>query len=387
MPTEGAESSLSDREKMISEWLLGSGILNRNYWAFHHSYNAFRKTYGPLYTEVTGYGLSLFLNLLNWSKDFNLPKDYAPRLAEFIHSSKTRIGEDKSAFRFGYYLSAEIWDRQAYSFDTGMCISAMLDLNRLNSRTSLAQDAVECGIWLTKDMQNGDGSFKTCMDTKSRQYVGIQSWFGDRGCLHGKIAISLCKLYEHTGDRVFNDSFNRSLKWLLSMQRPSGGFLARQGEDYVFTHSHCYASEALAFAYWKTEQKEYLNGFRRSVGWLVQHQNRDGSYNQSYGLRIPNAWKRVDATAQACRLLVLMHLIEPHEAYVSAAHKAADFMVSSLIAKTRDKGASRGLCSKLFLFLRWPELTSWTNMFAVHALHLLRKIEAYDFTEAVRELF
>jgi hypothetical protein len=375
-----------NREKALLGWLLSSGILSREHWALHHNYNAFRGKYGPLYTEVTGYGVSLLLNCFRWSQN-PLFLEYAQKLAGFIHSSKVALNETESAFRYGYEPQTRLWSGRAYSFDTAICISSLLDLSKKAESSELTTDALEAGNWLTKSMQNKDGSFKACIETPSRSYPEIPGWFGGKGCLHAKVAISLYKLHELSRNHLFMDSFHSSLKWVLSKQEPSGGILAREGLSYIFTHSHCYASEALAFGYGKTGEKRYLSAFRKSVGWLLRNQNKDGSYYQSYGIRVPVLWKRLDATAQACRLFLLMHMIEHDKSYIIAAEKAAEFLMGNQSMNSDNASVHGGLCSKLLLFFRWPELNSWTNLFAVHALHLLARLDEYDLARAIRELF
>jgi uncharacterized protein YyaL (SSP411 family) len=380
------QHDISERKELIFNWLLRSGILDRRHWALYHSYNTFRRRYGILYTEVTGYGISLFLDYFDWSGD-PLYLKYAQKLTRFIHDSKTTLGKDRSCFRFGCNPLTGLWDRRAYSFDTAICISSLVELNKRVSMPRLRRDAIESGHWLVETMQNQDGSFKACIDTISGRSVDIPGWFGDRGCLHAKIAMSLHKLYGHSGNKSFIDGFKLSLKWLQSMQGPSGGILASESESYVFTHSHCYASEALAFAYGKTGEERYLTSFRKSVDWLLKYQNKDGSYYQSYGSPVPILWKRVDATAQACRLFLLMYLIEHDGTYLSAAGKAAKFLLASQSMKSSDISIRGGLYSRTIFSFRWPELNSWTNLFAIHALRLLGRVEEYDFKRAVGELF
>jgi hypothetical protein len=371
---------------MAFKWLLDSGILDRTHWAIHHSYDALHKTYRPLYTEATAYGIALFLNYSTWSRN-NQFLDYAKKLARFVHSSKIRLDDANSAFRFGYDTSTNSWSSKAYSFDTAICISSLLDLSKRTESPELILDATESGYWLVKKMQNKDGSFRAGIDTSSKSFIHVRSWFGDRGCLHGKIIMCLSKLYNYSQNSTFSDSLHSCLKWLLMMQKPSGGITNGQGKSYVFTHSHCYASEALAFAYERLGNEAYLKGLRMSVDWLVKRQNKDGSYYESYGLVVPVVWKRVEATAQACRLLSLMYLIEPKQVYLLAAEKAAKFLLKSQMVNSRNNAIRGGLCSKLLFSLKYPELNSWANLFAIHSLHILQRLKEYNFAEAINELF
>jgi len=59
------------------QWLISSGIRNKddrqkNFGAFNNAYNYKEKKYTFVYSEITGYGVSLFCNLYKWhnKKDF-----------------------------------------------------------------------------------------------------------------------------------------------------------------------------------------------------------------------------------------------------------------------------------------------------------------------------
>jgi uncharacterized protein YyaL (SSP411 family) len=375
-----------DPKELSSVWLLRSGILNRNYWALHYGYNLLRKKYTPLYTEATGYGVKWLLNCANYSGNAAL-LDYAKKLGHFIHSSKISLNSERAALRSGYRHAAGCWDSYAYSFDTAICISSLIDLGKSTKSKEFLEDALQCGYWLVQEAQNSDGSFKACIDVNSRRFLKLTNWFGDRSCLHAKIAMSLYSLYECTRDQLFIDAFESLLDWLLSVQQPSGGVFAREGVSYVFTHSHCYALEALAFAYEKTKEEKYLAALKKGIDWLAKRQDKDGGFFDFYGLARPIPWKRIDATAQACRLFIGMHLLESEGTYILAARRAADFLARNQVTRSGDENAIGGFYTKSLGLVRWSELNSWTALFANHAFHLLESADKYSFSRFVTELF
>lgn len=380
------DNTAIDPERSSMNWLLTSGILNRVHWALHYGYSPLRKKLGPLYTEATGYGIKWLLNCSYWLRD-DAFLYYSKKLGGFVDSSKISLNSKYSTFRSSFWPRTGSWDSKAYSFDTAVCVSALIDIGQLTNDSRFLEDAMSCGYWLVEEMQNSDGSFKSCMDTNSGRFVEIDSWFGDRGCLHAKIAISLYKLYELTCDPLFIEAFDSLLGWLLSLQQASGGISAREGVGYVFTHSHCYALEALAYAYEKTKEEKYFVAFKKGVDWLIQMQDKDGGFFDFYGLAKPILWKRIDATAQACRLFIGMFLLEPNEIYILAAKKVANFLVNNQVIGSNDKRIEGGLYTRRLSLFKWPEMNSWTVLFANHCFHLLKFIDEYDFHRFVTELF
>jgi hypothetical protein len=164
---------------------------------------------------------------------------------------------------------------------------------------------------------------------------------------------------------------SRVLDWLLSVQQPSGGVFAREGVSYVFTHSHCYALEALAFAYEKTKEEKYLAALKKGIDWLAKRQDKDGGFFDFYGLARP----------------IRMHLLESEGTYILAARRAADFLARNQVTRSGDENAIGGFYTKSLGLVRWSELNSWTALFANHAFHLLESADKYSFSRFVTELF
>ena len=146
-------------------WILDSGIYNGEqsvieiYGGLNAYYDIERGVYPFVYTEITGYAISLFAQLYRYSgKAVFLQR--AQCSANWLINVMRYTGEDKNAlgsFAWAYDFK-EGKQLKAYSFDCGVCAKALLDLYEITHDDQYLSQAKETLHWLTQVMQNEDGS-------------------------------------------------------------------------------------------------------------------------------------------------------------------------------------------------------------------------------------
>jgi len=243
--------------------------------------------------------------------------------------------------------------------------------------------------WLINKMQNSDGSFLAKYDgeTGKKTYNSF-SFEGDRGCLHAKHAIPLLKLFNLTGEDKFKNSAIKVCNWVLKLQNKNGAFWANEHRKYIFTHAHCYATEGLLYAYYNLNSKEYLDAAVKAAEWLLNVQNKDGSfykefYNKQKKIRIifrkVFPFKVTDATAQAIRIWIILYKLTGLKKYFKASKKALQFIKSMQCKESVNLGKFGSIYYQCVDFPGYrhlsPEIKSWPTMFSIQACQFLKYIE------------
>lgn len=111
------------------------------------------------------------------------------------------------------------------------------------------------------------------------------NFFGDGSCIHVKNAMPLLKIADVTGEQEFIEAARRVCDYTLGLQASDGLFWAMPSRDFVFTHAHCYACEGFLSAGAYTGDDRYTQAALKGIRWLQQSQNGDGSVYQVYADR------------------------------------------------------------------------------------------------------
>ena len=101
--------------------------------------------------------------------------------------------------------------------------------------------------------------------------------------------------YTHTSDNTFRESIKASVRYLLSIQRPEGGWYGSWG--ICFTYATMFALEALALL---GETYESSENVKRACDFLLEHQMDDGGWGES--------WEVCDLLDDDC----FLHFHHPH---------------------------------------------------------------------------
>lgn len=311
-----------------------------------------------VYTEITGYAVSLFVFLARSEADPSYLRA-AEDAAGFLLRIQTRDG----AYPHLPDPSAPEGPAPMYSFDTAACAVGLARLARMTKDDRYLESGLAAGRWLL-GMQLPDGSFRA-MAVRGGDVADPGGFFGDRSCIHAKVAIALLELGELSGRQEFRRAALRACDYALTMQAPDGAFWSRPDRGYVFTHAHCYACEGLWFAGSYLRESRYMDAARRGIAWLAASQRPDGGWLSNYRLSVfsragaREAFLRPrpsDAAAQAARLFSLLgsECDAPRRAAIAFLLECQEPAGGFLYRKTR-LGQS-------------PHRFSWCAQFAIQAL-------------------
>ncbi|HET6373807.1 MAG TPA: prenyltransferase/squalene oxidase repeat-containing protein, partial [Candidatus Polarisedimenticolia bacterium] len=323
------------------------------------------------YTEITGYGISLFAFLQRTRGDTSF-NGAARAAADYLLSVQTSDG----AYPHLPDPASPSARGPLYAFDTGVCIVGMARLAKASKEARDRESVLAAGKWLL-GMQRGDGSFSS-MQREDGVVVDPGGFYGDGSCIHAKNAIALLELHALSGGEQWREAAVRACDHVLTLQAPDGAFWSVPDRRYVFTHAHCYACEGLLFAGELLGEERFTAAARRGIAWLAATQQAEGGWLSHYkaSLGSPRRMLEVlsrpmpsDAAAQAARLFALSG--EEHESH---RRSAIGFLLG---CQDRDGG----FFYRRTRFGYTPVLYTWSAQFAVQALE-------WSMTTAdVRDLF
>lgn len=380
-------------------WLFNTGIYNKEQsilGGLNRGYNWRQRSYPYIYSEITGYAISVFVNAYKWTGN----EEYlllASQSANYLQRIQYLVkGDDtKGAIPHSLTLPELEVQNEYYSFDNAMCLQGFLDLNAIKPDLKLKESAQSIGDWLVLKMQQENGSFLSMYDSNIKNWQhGGEDVFGDGACLHAKHAIGLLKLNQATGEDRFLKAATQVCDWVISLQDADGSFRATERLQQVVTHSHCYATEGLLYAYFILGNDKYLKAARQAGDWLVRKQNKDGSINIAYkrdwkrmGRRITEVlfpWRVTDATSQAMRVWLILYYLDKNQQYIDVCNKAKTFLMRQQCITTTDPNALGGF----YYSPGYPMMYTWCTMFAIHALYGLLNLDRNDgHRQVMLELF
>jgi uncharacterized protein YyaL (SSP411 family) len=368
----------------------------------NQGYNWRQRSYPFIYSEITGYAVSTYVNAYRWTGDASYIT-LASQSANFLLGVQATAEEEAIHGAIPHSLSPlslELRHRY-YSFDAAMCLQGMLHLDTIKPAPELREAARAIGDWLLERMQRNNGAFLSMYDAETDEWQHIgESFYDDGGCLHAKHAIGLLKLGQVTGDDHYTVAAKRVCDWVLALQDDDGAFRATERLGHVVSHPHCYATEGLLFAHHVLGTERYLEAARRAGEWLLRVQNRDGSINIAYkrrwccmGRRITEKFfphRVTDATAQAIRTWLILYYLDGEHRFLDACHRAEGFLYRMQCTSSSDRNAVGGfyfwpptVCGR-----RHPMMFAWCTMFAINALYALEHVNRGEgYRRMMAELF
>jgi len=374
--------------KLALNWLAQSDIYHANgqeeaLGGVNQGYNWQQKRYPFIYSEITGYAITVFVNAYRWTGNEQYLTQ-ACQSADFLLKVQSSDPNDASfgAIAHGLSLPGLELRRQYYSFDAAMCLQGLLDLHAVAPTPKILETSRRVGNWLMNRMQQDNGAFLALYNADTGEtHHQNGNFFDDNGCLHAKHAIGLLKLGRATGDERYTTAAQKVCNWVLTLQHDDGAFQASEQLPQVVTHPHCYATEGLLFAHHILEDARYLEAARKAGRWLLAVQNKDGSVNIEYKRRWWRMGRRVteklfplrvtDATAQALRIWLILYYLDQDDTFLEGCHRAKRFLQKMQCTASPDKNAVGG-------FYFWPGhpiMFTWATMFALNALYGLDNIE------------
>ncbi len=356
-----------------ADWILNSGIQNLKgdqKGGFNSWYDLEQKKYEFLYSEITGYAITmlLYLNKISPNKVFvdrgKLAADWL--LSKAIHpvgGVRTRHYYDLENAHPGYSFESEI----LYAFDNGIVAFGLANLYDETKEKKYLDAAEGIMQFLMRKMQKPNGEFYASYDAKSENLGDDDSkWSTQSGSYHAKISLPLVKLFELTRKQEYKDSAIKVCEASLKVQEKDGRFVTYRTEKDTHIHPHCYSAEGLLYAGIKLDKPKFIESAARAADWVLQNLNDDGSILCLYSNHRKGfvTYERSDTLAQTLRL-----------ASILAARNMLKTKISSKKLSERvgffhkKDGIQKG-----GFYYGWQEgkylayLNSWCTMFALQAL-------------------
>jgi len=403
------------------KWLSESDILNKDkqkpsFGGVNNGYFWKEKKYQYVYNEITGYAINAFINLYKWLGNEKYLQ-YAKNAADYLISLQAK---DNNTFEYGaIFHSLTLPDlknvKNYYSFDNSIILHGMINLYKMTNEKEYHDVCLDIGNWLLK-MQKGDGSFYSYYDAENKiidhEY---DEFFFDNGCLHIKNSIGLMFLNHISDTTRYYDAGLKICNWGERLLEKDGIFWVNPRKKYVFTHSHCYATEGYLYAYYLSKKQEYLNIAQKAGEALIALQNHDGSLYRSYKNKISMKrwmnekyklsvrtwmnekkypWKTIDATAQASRIWTLLYSINKEKKFLEPAKKAIEFITKNQALDTDDENMFGGFYYQSCDNYGKNELKlekgmyTWCTQFSLSALMLFKSIQNnVEFENIIEKLF
>lgn len=366
-----------------------------NKGGIYEGYDLRKKGCSFLYTEITGYAISIFLNLYRWTGD-NRYLSYSIDAFNYLHSIKKCLLDSSVSLPHSFDVRANRFSNRFYAFDNAVCLAGIIDYYNAVNDERASVLLREVGQWLVSS-HYGKHFFKSCYDNHSKSFLTTTEFWGDKGCLHVKNIISLIKLWETEKDSKLLKIIDEIVQSGLQLQLQNGAIRVTEKLGYIFTHTHCYAVEGLLFYYWKfPDKKQVLDAVFKAGKWLLKAQNPDGSLYTYYYLPInafrkkANNLKTTDATAQSIRIWYTLSLLTGDSSYKKAIEKAIGYLCSIQITTDRDKNATGGFYYKRYPLYRLnlcskSKIVTWGVMFAIHAMEMVDA--GHNYNTVMRDMF
>ncbi len=400
-PPSNLEVSTTPAIELALNWLAHSNVRHATGNALalggvNQGYNWKERRYPFIYSEITGYAISMFINAYRWTNDENY-LDYARQSADFLLRLQAHAIEDgcAGAIPHGLTLPELTVRRQYHSFDVAMCLQGIHDLYTLDRTPELAHAAQAMSDWLIVRTQQSNGSFLSMYDAETGESKHLTAdFFSDGGCLHAKHAIGLLKMEQVIGNGVYATAARRVCDWVLGLQDADGAFRATERDRQVVSHPHCYATEGLLYAHFILKDDRYGQAAQRAGEWLLKVQSSDGAICIAYKrewhrmLRRLPEWfaplKVSDATAQAIRIWLILEALTGDQKFLVAAERAGNFLLRLQCIVGIDPNKQGGF----YFAPAHPMQYTWSTMFATHALYALTRLKRTErYPRLLNELF
>ncbi len=383
------------RENKVVEQLFNAIVkymlkCSREWCGFYYGYDFSKnKPIRPIYTEITSYGISMIiaLNRYGFRNIVEGEHDLIDKLVKFIVKA-TYNGCSNRATSYGFYDNENAWSSLCYSFDNAVVASSLIDYAFLyhGRNSEVIRVAKNIVNWLVDTMQLDSGGFRAAYDRDRKVFVDFNKWYGSNGCLHVKHLIALLKAYKVLGNPRYFEASLKLIKWALRLQTSNGYFPAREGENYVFHHAHCYAVEGLLYAWYMLRNESYLNSILSASDWLKNIFSRYNAITMTYPVKNLNVKLVTDATAQAARIWLILYKVTGDKDYLELIDKAMNFLLKAMSKVGLISYSTTRLLGGL-LSVKDNYSTAWSNMFMLHLVALRSVIDSLSLDLVFDTLF
>ena len=356
------------------DWMVASGAqvsssdpnLNGGFVSW---YEQDTQMYAYVYSEITGYMLTMLTSLYNRTKDVRYLNS-AIRAGDWFLST---VHEPTGGFRCLFPLRETRFDYkrdQIYAFDNGVILSGLANLFRASKHPKYLAAATSVADWLVRDVQKSSKGFYPVFDIQHDKFIeSDKEWSLCSGSYHTKIALGLLNLYDLTRKNSYLRAVTNACDYALEFQEKSGRFVSFPTQRGTNAHPHTYSAEGLWSVGKYLGREDYLQASAQAANWLLSLQNAEGIVPRHYQGDEPLYNERVDVLAQALRIGSI-HLAEgrlPKD--VQPKLEKLVPIITRNQASSDDARANGG-----FYFGRlsdgtvMPHVNVWVTMFAVQAL-------------------
>jgi len=322
---------------------------------------------GPmgLYTEITGYAVSLFASLMPGAQGGALQtlERAATDAADYLVGIQDKDGAYPHLPDSGARGGAGAGPWSAYSFDVAACIVGLARLHKAVPDRGYLDSATRAGRWLM-GLQRDDGSY-VALQRQDGQRPDPGGFYGTGSCIHAKNAIALLELHAATGEPALLRAAEAVCERTLALQAEDGAFWCSPSARYVFSHAHAYACEGLLYAGTVLDAGRLTDSARRGIDWLSRRQGGDGAWLSHHKTKLASRRglagallrpRPTDAAAQAARLFSL----------AGPEHDASRRAALAFVLSCQVPGG--GFHYRRTLFGDSPFLNTWSAQFAAQAL-------------------
>jgi hypothetical protein len=309
METAKAPVKLSVQVEEAIAWILRASQVQSEdpqlHGGFISWYDAETKSAAYVYSEISGYMLSLLSSLWERTGDEQL-KASAVACGEWFLRT---VHEPTGGYRCLFPLSPTRFAFKQdliYTFDCGVILSGLVNLYRITERPAFLAASVTLGDWLIGSMQKESGGFYPVYDLQQQSRPENEAeWSLCSGSYHTKVAIGLMNLYDVTRAEKYRRSAIAACDFALGFQQPDGRFVSFPQEGGTNVHPHCYSAEGLWVVGSYLGRDDYLDASARAAAWVWSQQAPDGLVPRHYHEGQPLYSERVDILCQALRLGVI----------------------------------------------------------------------------------
>lgn len=228
-----------------------------------------------IYSEIVGYAITCFswIYLETSNKQaLTSAQESSQWIQKNMQQNLLSAGkiDDKRSFDLKGNLQNQI-----YSFDNGMIITGLLNLYKLDNNSDHLKLASRIADGLIEKFWNGDHMTALLDSAFNHTDYGKGKWSTIPGSYHTKIAFGFLKLFNITGNHLYQDIARSLCDFGLKKQDPNGRFKTNIENNVTFLHPHLYSCEGLLYAGIELMEDQYIESSLSGLRWAVKVMNEN----------------------------------------------------------------------------------------------------------------
>jgi squalene-hopene/tetraprenyl-beta-curcumene cyclase len=211
--------------------------------------------------------------------------------------------------------------------DDASIVVMALDLVRLpDAEEPRRADSIQRGLEWMAGMQSKNGGWAAFDKDNNKKYL-TKIPFSDFGETLDPPSVDvtahLLEMYGRLGSTRGDRTVNRGFNYVVSDQEEDGSWFGRWGVNYVYGAGAVLpALEAIG----EDMSQPYI---RRSVDWIMDHQNKDGGWGESCGSYVDPALRGVGPSTASQTAWALLGLVAAGEQKGEAARRGVMYLAQS----------------------------------------------------------